>query len=304
MQIIDAITEYIDELEITNTSKETIRAYKNSLNMFSKFIKEDTDVKKINSSDIKSFQQFNKDRGLKQKTLNAYISALRGMFNYLIDEQIIEKNPAMVIKLEKAKDKKTIEIFTKDEVKKLVNWNKRSRKFLDVRDNLIISFLLETGCRNHELSYLKESDIHDGFVYFKVTKNSKPRIVPISKILEKQMRRYNRIKIEYFKKLKKEDKMENFYILSKSGNRMWQQNIGQVVDRICKECNILKHKAYPHNFRHTHAVMMLKNTGNVHLVSKLLGHCNLSITEEYLRGLTQDDVIEMVRGNSILENSR
>ena len=46
MQIIDAITEYIDELEITNTSKETIRAYKNSLNMFSKFIKEDTDVKK------------------------------------------------------------------------------------------------------------------------------------------------------------------------------------------------------------------------------------------------------------------
>lgn len=40
MQLIDAITEYIDELEITNTSKETIRAYKNSLNIFSKFIKE------------------------------------------------------------------------------------------------------------------------------------------------------------------------------------------------------------------------------------------------------------------------
>ena len=28
MQIIDARTEYIDELEITNTSKETIRVYK------------------------------------------------------------------------------------------------------------------------------------------------------------------------------------------------------------------------------------------------------------------------------------
>ena len=36
MQIIDAITEYIYELEIINTSKETIRAYKNSLNIFSK----------------------------------------------------------------------------------------------------------------------------------------------------------------------------------------------------------------------------------------------------------------------------
>lgn len=304
MQIIDAITEYIDELEITNTSKETIRAYKNSLSLFSRFIKENTDVKKINVSDIKSFHQFNKERGLKQKTLNTYISALRGMFNYLIDEEIINNNPAMSVKLERAKDKKNIEIFTKDEVKKLVNWNKRSRKFLDVRDSLVISFLLETGCRNHELSYLKESDIHNGFIYFKVTKNSKPRVVPISRLLEKEMRRYNRVKKEYFKKLKKEDRIEDFYIVSKSGKRMWQQDIGRVVKRVCMSCEISKHKAYPHNFRHTYAVMMLKNTSNVHLVSKLLGHCNLSITEEYLRGLTQDDVIEMVKGNSILESLR
>ena len=131
----------------------------------------------------------------------------------------------MSIKLERAKDKKIIEVFTNEEVKRLVDWNQRSRKFLDVRDNLIISFLLETGCRKHELSYLKESDIHDGFVYFRVTKNSKPSVVPISKLLEKQMRRYKRIKEEYFKKLKKESIIEDFYILSKSGNRMWQQNI-------------------------------------------------------------------------------
>ncbi|CEN90532.1 Uncharacterised protein [[Clostridium] sordellii] len=39
MQIIEAITEYIDESEITNTSKEKIRFYKNSLNIFNKFIK-------------------------------------------------------------------------------------------------------------------------------------------------------------------------------------------------------------------------------------------------------------------------
>lgn len=126
----------------------------------------------------------------------------------------------MIIKLERAKDKKIIEVFTNEEVKRLVDWNKRSRKFLDVRDNLIISFLLKTGCRNHQLSYLKESDIHDGFVYFKVTKNSKPRVVPISKLLEKQMRRYKRIKEEYFKKLKKRKYYRRFLYTSKK----WKQN--------------------------------------------------------------------------------
>ncbi|WP_162138886.1 hypothetical protein [Paraclostridium sordellii] len=35
--------------------------------------------------------------------MNAYISVLRGMFNYLIDEQIIKKNPARNIKPEKSK---------------------------------------------------------------------------------------------------------------------------------------------------------------------------------------------------------
>ena len=302
MPINDAIIEYLDELEITNTSKETIRAYKNALKIFSKFIKEDTDITKINVSDIKAFHQFNKDRGLKQKTLNSYISAIRGMFKYLIDEQIVTNNPAMSVKLERAKDKKIIEVFTKDEVKRLVNWNKKSRDFLDVRNSLIISFLLETGCRNHELSYLKESDIHNGFIYFKVTKNSKPRVVPVSRLLEKQMRRYKRIKDSYFKRLGKEDVIEDFYILSKSEKRLWQQNIGGVVDKACISCDIDMYKAYPHNFRHTYAVMMLKNTGNIHLVSKLLGHGNLSITEDYLRGLTNDDVIEMVEGNSILES--
>ena len=54
---------------------------------------------------------------------------------------------------------------------------------------------------------------------------------------------------------------------------MWQPNIGQGVNRICRECNISEQKAYPCNFRDTHSGIMLKNTGNLHLVSKLLGHC-------------------------------
>jgi integrase/recombinase XerD len=61
-------------------------------------------------------------------------------------------------------------------------------------------------------------------------------------------------------------------------------------------------KAYPHNFRHTFAVKMLKNTKDVYLISKLLGHCNVSITKEYLRGLTKLDILEMSKGCSILEN--
>lgn len=56
----------------------------------------------------------------------------------------------MTIKLERVKDKKLIEVFTDEEVKEPVDRNNRSRKFLDVRDNLIILFFIETGYRNYK----------------------------------------------------------------------------------------------------------------------------------------------------------
>ena len=124
----------------------------------------------------------------------------------------------------------------------------------------------------------------------------------IEKKLKKLMLRYERMKEEYFKRNKKEGFMQDYYFLSRSGAKLHTTNVGQVVKRACKDLDIPMHKAYPHNFRHTFAVNMLKNTKDVYLVSKLLGHCNVSITEEYLRGLTKLDILEMSKGCSILEN--
>lgn len=72
------------------------------------------------------------------------------------------------------------------------------------------------------------------------------------------------------------------------------------MKRVCKD--IYMNKAYPHNFRHIFTVYMLKNTKDVYLVSKLLGHCNISIIGEYLSGLNKLDILEMAKGHSILEN--
>ncbi|CEP39685.1 tyrosine-type recombinase/integrase [Paraclostridium sordellii] len=305
MQLKEIIEEFLLELDIRGASKETIRSYTNSLKVFSDYIGE-IEVEKIKAVHIKGFAKFNKDRGLKQKTQNGYISAVRALYSYMIEEEIVTKNLGYSVKLVNATDKKEIDIFTSEEIKKLVAYKKmgtqKDNKYIVARDNLIINFLLETGCRNHELTNLKDSDIEDGYIFFKVTKNSKPRVVPISKQLKKLMNRYERVKKQYFKKNNKEDIMNEYYFLSRTGGKLFTSNIGQVVKGACKNLDISVDKAYPHNFRHTFAVNMLKNTKDVYLVSKLLGHCNVSITEEYLRGLTKLDILEMSKGCSILEN--
>nr|WP_294572339.1 tyrosine-type recombinase/integrase [uncultured Romboutsia sp.] len=306
MLLEDAIEEFLLELDIKGASKETIRSYTNALKVFKEYMCDNKNLDNIKAIHIKGFAKFNKERGLKQKTQNGYISAIRALYTYLVEEDIVSKNLGFSVKLVNANDKKEIEVFTKEEIKKLVqhqrSFNEKVSPYLVVRDTLILNFLLETGCRNHELTNLKYEDIQEGYIFFKVTKNSKPRVVPISKKLKKLMMRYERIKEEHFRKNKTEENMKEYYFLSRSGNQLHTVNVGQVVQRACKDLGIPRYKAYPHNFRHTFAVNMLKNTKDVYLVSKLLGHCNVSITEEYLRGLTKLDILEMSKGCSILEN--
>lgn len=305
MQLNEMIEEFLLELDIRGASKETIRSYTNSLKVFSNYIG-NIEIEDIKAIHVKGFAKFNKDRGLKQKTQNGYISSIRAFYSYLVEEEIATKNLGHSVKLVNATDKKEIEVFTMDEIKRLVGYKKtgtqKDNRYIVARDNLIINFLLETGCRNHELTNLKECDIEDGYIFFKVTKNSKPRVVPISKQLKKQMLRYERIKKQYFKKNNKEEIMNSYYFLSRTGGKLFTSNIGQVVKGACKNLGIAESKAYPHNFRHTFSVNMLKNTNDIYLVSKLLGHCNVSITEEYLRGLTKLDILDMTKGCSILDN--
>ena len=201
MLLEDAIEEFLLELDIKGASKETIRSYTNALKVFKEYMCDNTNLENIKSIHIKGFAKFNKERGLKQKTQNGYISSIRALYAYLVEEEIVAKNLGYTVKLVNATDKKDIEVFTKDEIKKLIEYkrtfNEKTSPFLVVRDNLIINFLLETGCRNHELTNLKYEDIQEGYIFFKVTKNSIPRVVPISKKLKKLMFRYERMKEEH-----------------------------------------------------------------------------------------------------------
>lgn len=92
MQLKDGIEEFLLELDIRGASKETIRSYTNSLKIFSDYIGDNTRIDNIKPIHIKGFAKFNKDRGLKQKTQNGYISSLRALYTYVVEEEIVSKN--------------------------------------------------------------------------------------------------------------------------------------------------------------------------------------------------------------------
>ena len=80
-----------------------------------------------------------------------------------------------------------------------------------------------------------------------------------------------------------------------------------MVDRIVKDagkgCNVSKDvRVSAHTFRHTYAQFQLKSGLDIHTLSRLLGHESISITQTYLNGLRDREVLEQAQHTSPLMN--
>ena len=58
----------------------------------------------------------------------------------------------------------------------------------------------------------------------------------------------------------------------------------------------------PHTCRHTFAQMQLKNGLDLYSVSRLMGHVNIMITQRYLLGIKDKDIVDRGTQTSPLMN--
>ncbi|WP_238483791.1 tyrosine-type recombinase/integrase [Anaerosporobacter faecicola] len=87
---------------------------------------------------------------------------MRAYFKYAFQEEYVIRNPMDKIRFLK-EPITLINTFTNDEVVRKVRFYKGSR-YLDVRNQLIMILLLDTGMRNAELCGLKLTDIRDTYI--------------------------------------------------------------------------------------------------------------------------------------------
>ena len=63
-----------------------------------------------------------------------------------------------------------------------------------------------------------------------------------------------------------------------------------------------KTSGYRHTFRHTYAQCQLKNGLDIYSLARLLGHENISITQTYLNGIRDEEVLAQAQKTSPLMN--
>ncbi|MDF2605925.1 MAG: recombinase [Bacillales bacterium] len=302
MLINDIYNEFLFDLEIKNYSIRTIKGYRNNNRAFLNFLINEhkiTNIEEITTGHIKSYLLYLKKKGLSEIYINNIQKNIRSFFKFCVQEgHIAEKrNPALNLKWMK-EAKVLIQTFTDDEVRRMLDvYN--GRKYLDIRNKLILMFLVDLGIRNFELCSITCLDVMETTISIH-GKGNKERTLFLSPILKKYMIRYERVKNTYFQDKLKTD---SNYFLSMNAKKMTLEAIQRVVKIAGERAKVRDSiRCSPHTIRHYYAQKQLRLGLDVYSLSRLLGHESTVITNIYLKSIQDENIVELSKSTSPLMN--
>lgn len=280
---------------VKGCTERTIKSYSAGLkNIFAKIGKSCTEV---TADDVRLYIAYRLTRdGISKVSVNNELLRLRTFYSWLTVEEIIKANP--LLKIDRVKsDKIKKKAFTDLEVEKLRASCKTSM------EAAIIETLLSTGCRVSELVGIRIDDIEQGKCIVH-GKGNKDRTVYFTARAELAIQRFLNDRRDGNPYLFPQglnfmnDKMQ--VMKEKCSSPTWYMfpdlvgsgmrdtgSVENTVRNIGKRAGV--ENVHPHRFRRTSATLALRRGMPIELVSKMLGHEQLSTTQIYL-DLSEDEL--------------
>lgn len=267
------ILKYLDYLKYEcKYPKNTIDSYMYELKELQIYFK------KLNLLTIlpNQFKEYIKKvtKNIKATSISHKITVLKGFYNFLVSDSLIDKNPCMALKMPK-KDKLLPIYLTIDEMNELLDI-KLDNPF-NYRDKAILELLYATGIRISELVKLKISNIDFKEDLIRVIgKGSKERIIPITDEAKSHIDKY----IYTYRPMILKEKNTEFVFINRYGKSLSRQSVFKLIKLECLKKNIKKDIS-PHTIRHTFATHLLQNGADLRVIQELLGHSDITTTQIY-----------------------
>ena len=286
--LMDLMDAYLTECEIRKLAPKTIEGYKKLLRAMLLWLSDNEQVERLSDLTPMHYKRYllHKEKdGASPQYINDILRVMRTFSRFLYDEGYTPK--LLTEKIKNVKQPKVkIVSFTEEEIQGMLNYYK-GNSFLEVRNRAMIAMFFDTGIRCDELIYMQPEQVQSGFIIIN-GKGSKQRVVPLSPILAKALLKYDQTKKRYFRKKLPASNL----FLSKNGRRLSNEAIRLVLIEAAKAVGVRNTvRVSPHTCRHTFAHTQLRNGCDVYTLSRLLGHESISITQRYLDGIQDEQVL-------------
>jgi site-specific recombinase XerD len=247
-------------------------------------------------NDCRDFMEEMKIRYAKS-TCEKIFSYLHSFYNFLLNERCIEVNPFKFVK------KPTVtRIKSKDDVLSIQEINKLIETLprLNVRDRLIMVFLITTGCLLNELVNLKWKDLmvdENNKYYVRLGKGKKERVVKLHPYCFQLIEDYR----DYSGLSEIILPSEDFVFTTQKSNSITDRNVRLIVKKALDLAGMPTYSAK--DFRHSYAAISLRLGADEQDIKNQLGWSDkyYAIRYKYVINFVDSESIDYMMQNEKLE---
>ena len=270
-----------------NVSAHTIASYRDTLILLIRHLADTSGSSpdiltfddKLHEHVLKFLSHLEQDRNVSIVTRNQRLSAIKSFCRYVAYERPLLSDccrRVTFIPLKKH-SQSLLEYLEPEEMEAIISavdcTHHEGR-----RDHAILLLLYNTGCRVSELAALKRGDYHDETPrHVRILgKGRRWRTVPL----------WERTVTAIKRTLEDRDDELPCMFIGQRGNSITRFGVRHLLKKYRllaqeKMPGLAKKKISPHTIRHTTAVVLLRATGDIDGVSKILGHADLNTTKIY-----------------------
>ena len=257
------LKRYCACLMVDGKSEKTVYQYSRAVHELSDVINKP--YTEMTTYDIRYFLAREKQRGIANSTLENIRSMLSAFFAWMVNDEIIQKNPMATIGTIKVPDE-IRKAFTDIEIDAMRGACHTKK------ERALVEFLLSTGIRVDELCKMDVSDVNfaDLSVHIRHGKGNKERITYMSNVCAKRLGEYLRER--------KDDEVCLF--LNKNYGRIGTDGIRYILKEIEKRSGV--ENVHPHRFRRTFATRLANRGMSIQEIQRLMGHSKVDTTLRYV----------------------
>lgn len=272
-----SLNHYLDHLrQERRLSPHTHAAYSRDLQALILYCDQHSkaDWPALSAQDIRAFAAACHRQGLAGRSIQRRLSAIRGLYEYLLREGRIGHNPAQDIRAPKH-DRRLPDVLDVDQMARLLSID--ASQPLAVRDQALMELMYSSGLRLSELTGLDLPDLDlDAGLVSVLGKGSKTRVVPVGRKAVAALQSWLSIRSD----LLPPGSEQRALFIARGGRRLAARSIQQRLDQWARRQG-MQGRVHPHMLRHSFASHLLESSGDLRAVQELLGHADISTTQVY-----------------------